>query len=160
MQIPDKGPENSSIGQIGIAAAALFGVSYGIVEAFEQLWVGLVVAVVGSIVLAAFTAIGQELLKKIAPSLAEKIVNSCARRFSGYKSYYLQHAIEFEHRNFDVKGLNTNGEFGLELEQVFVDLSLVPMAPHQASNNPIESLPGRPEIRTPFDLAISGSTKG
>lgn len=141
MQIPDKVPEHSSIGQIGVAAAALFGVSYGIVEAFEQLWLGLTVAVVGTIGLAFFTAIGQQILKKIAPSVADKIIDICSLRGSRYKKYYLQHAIEFEHRTFDVKGLSTQNIYTLELEQVFVDLSLAPKAPHEASNNPIAKLP-------------------
>ncbi|MGI9503022.1 MAG: hypothetical protein ACR2RE_08210, partial [Geminicoccaceae bacterium] len=55
--------------------------------------------------------------------------------------HYLRHAIEYEHRNFDVKGLSTQNIYTLELEQVFVDLSLAPMAPHEASGNPIENLP-------------------
>ena len=43
------------------------------------------------------------------------------------------------HRNFDVKGLTTQGVFALELEQVFVDLGLELQAYDRASADPLRS---------------------
>lgn len=63
---------------------------------------------------------------------------------SGHRMRYLQDII-YQHRHFDVKGLSTQATFTLELEQVFVDLSVAPTAPHQASADMIRKLP--PELR-------------
>ena len=51
-----------------------------------------------------------------------------------YQQTYLSH-LSSRHRNFDVKGLTTQGV--LELEQVFVDLSLEPQAENRASADPL-----------------------
>jgi hypothetical protein len=60
--------------------------------------------------------------------------------FSGYKKRYLQHLI-YQHRSFDVKGLSTQGVYTLELEQVFVELSLVSKPAHQTSADPVRNVP-------------------
>ena len=52
--------------------------------------------------------------------------------FLRYRRRYPQDVI-YQHRNFDIKGLTTQSAFTLELEHVFVDLSISPIAPHQAS---------------------------
>ncbi len=57
-----------------------------------------------------------------------------------YRRAYLNHLIYY-HRNFDVKGLTTQNIYTLELEQVFVELSITPRTLHQASTDPIRSLP-------------------
>lgn len=46
-------------------------------------------------------------------------------------------AIHFQHRTFDVKGLNTQGAVSLELDQVFVQLALNPEDPNNISSNPL-----------------------
>lgn len=58
------------------------------------------------------------------------------RSRSDYQEYLL-----YKHRNFDVKGLTTQGIFTLELEQVFVDLGLGPQARHRMSADPIRPMP-------------------
>lgn len=163
MQILDKNVEQSETGRINDAIIAIFGKdAQVVVEQLKPLWEwgGLTIALIVVACLFIFTTLGKELLKKVAPSLADKIINGCTRLISGYKNYYLRHAIEFEHRTFDVKGLSTQNIYTLELEQVFVDLSLAPKAPHEASYNPIENLPenlqkGRHSIWSYLDMGNS-----
>ena len=76
---------------------------------------------------------------------------------SRHRQRYLQDVI-YDHRNFDVKGLSTQAAFTLELEQVFVDLSLASIAPHEASADMIRKLPkelreGRHQI---WDFLLAG----
>ena len=57
-----------------------------------------------------------------------------------------------------MKGLSTQATFTLELEQVFVDLSLAPIAPHEASADMMRKLPkdlreGRHQI---WDFLLAG----
>src|SRR5260370_127549 len=51
----------------------------------------------------------------------------------------------YEHRNFDIKGLSTQSTYTLELEQVFVELSVDPSTIQDASNDPLQLVkqPGR-----------------
>src|SRR5438876_113293 len=53
-----------------------------------------------------------------------------------YGSYYARF-LTFQHRDFDIKGLSTQSIYTLELEQVFVDLSIDPKPIHQVLSNPI-----------------------
>ena len=57
-----------------------------------------------------------------------------------YRKQYLDY-LSYRHRNFDVKGLTTQGTFTLELEQVFVHLSLGPQSSFRASTDPIRPMP-------------------
>jgi len=54
-------------------------------------------------------------------------------------SYYRQYKrfFYYEHRDLDVKGLSTQGTFTLDLEQVFVELSIDSKPPHRASADPL-----------------------
>ncbi|MCP4423512.1 MAG: NACHT domain-containing protein, partial [Chloroflexi bacterium] len=58
------------------------------------------------------------------------------------RNQYLEN-LSYQHRNFDVKGLTTRGTFTLELEQIFVDLSLGPQTSRRASTDPIRPMPKR-----------------
>ncbi len=53
---------------------------------------------------------------------------------------YREH-MRHRHRFFDVRGLNTQGIYTLELEQVFVELTIAPRPAHEASTDPIHALP-------------------
>lgn len=144
MQIPQSPVEKAEPGMVGDVITALFGKDvYTVLKQLEPVleWGGVAVALIAGASLFVFTALGREILKKVAPSLADNIISGTTRFFSRYKKYYLQHAIVYEHRTFDVKGLSTQNIYTLELEQVFVDLSLAPKAPHEARGDPIEKLP-------------------
>ncbi len=56
---------------------------------------------------------------------------------SRYRKYYCQY-LYYQHRDFDIKGLTTIGTYTLELDQVFVELSIDPTTPKQMSPNPIQ----------------------
>src|SRR5436309_4143418 len=90
------------------------------------------------------------LLSEIWNRLKEKWLAAIAQRIdyqvqglvSGYRRKYLEHVF-YECRNFDVKGLSTQGTYALELQRVFVELSVDAQPLHEVSRNPIPSLPPR-----------------
>ena len=53
-----------------------------------------------------------------------------------YRKKYLEY-MYFRHRNFDVKGLTTQGVYTLELSRIFVELSIAPRNSQNVSNNPL-----------------------
>ncbi len=57
-------------------------------------------------------------------------------------SYY--DSLIYQHRSFDVKGLTTQGVYTLELENVFVDLALVPQQRQRASSDPLRTISKQP----------------
>lgn len=58
-----------------------------------------------------------------------------------YKEEYFR-VLHYQHRNFDVKGLTTQGVYTLELEKVFVDLALAPQSRGaRVSADPLRSVP-------------------
>ena len=68
---------------------------------------------------------------------------------SRYRKRYLDH-LQHRHRTFDVKGLSTQGIYALEIEQVYVELTVDPRQAAEASPDPISKpLPaGRHNIWT------------
>jgi energy-coupling factor transporter ATP-binding protein EcfA2 len=55
---------------------------------------------------------------------------------SRYRRRYLEH-LQHRHRTFDVKGLTTQGIYALEIEQVYVELTIDPRHADKASSDPI-----------------------
>jgi hypothetical protein len=55
---------------------------------------------------------------------------------AGYGRRYARH-LYYKHRTFDVKGFSTQGKFALELEAVYVDLSVDPASAGAISQDPI-----------------------
>ena len=80
----------------------------------------------------------QKLESKWVDRVADWIDMHLLSLFSGYKKRYLQHLI-YQHRSFDVKGLSTQGIYTLELEQVFVELSLMSKPAHRTSTDPFRT---------------------
>jgi predicted NACHT family NTPase len=60
--------------------------------------------------------------------------------FSKFRHRYLEYMV-YQNRVFDVKGLTTQGPYNLELEKVYVQLSVDPTPIHEVSQNPIQKLP-------------------
>jgi NACHT domain/Sulfatase-modifying factor enzyme 1 len=79
---------------------------------------------------------------KVWAKLEPRAVDACAgwieatsrEVFSRYYRYYRQQTI-YVHRGFNVKGLSAQGPHALDLEHVFVDLSLDPKTVGDASGN-------------------------
>lgn len=65
------------------------------------------------------------------------------RRERIYRRNYYE-TLNYQHRNFDVKGLTTQGTFTLALQQVFVDLALVQQSRNaRISSDPLRSVAAR-----------------
>ncbi|MGA2490888.1 MAG: NACHT domain-containing protein [Anaerolineales bacterium] len=86
------------------------------------------------------TKVWQKLEGKWADQLADKIDLTMQTIFSGYRRRYLEYLV-YQHRTFDVKGLSTQGPYSLELDKVYVELSVDPTTIHGASFNPLQNLP-------------------
>ena len=109
----------------------------------ETVWIRMILTIFGevTVLLAGFAAkVWQKLegrwVDRVAAWVDAKVVSFAP----GYVKRYCQHLI-YRHRNFDVKGLTTQNAYTLELEQVFVDLSIATRPAHQASSDPIRPLP-------------------
>ncbi|HSS48506.1 MAG TPA: NACHT domain-containing protein [Thermoanaerobaculia bacterium] len=84
--------------------------------------------------------VGEILAKRWAERLAGLLDRNLQIFFSRYLRRYLLW-IFYQHRDFDVKGLTTQGIYNLELEQVFVDLTIEPKPAHATSADPIRPMP-------------------
>lgn len=73
------------------------------------------------------------LVDKVAFGIQDRIERASS---SAYEAAYFQHLI-YRHRTFDVKGLGTQGTYTLQMEQVFVDLSIVPQPAHNVTSNAV-----------------------
>ncbi|MGD9100727.1 MAG: hypothetical protein PVF45_09630 [Anaerolineae bacterium] len=72
--------------------------------------------------------------------VAEGVDSGLLRFAPRYHKRYLQHLI-YRHRDFDVKGLSTQGTYTLALERIFVELSIAPQPAHKTSADPIRAVP-------------------
>jgi hypothetical protein len=72
--------------------------------------------------------------------LAEEIDRWVSSLVSGAHRRYFK-LLFYQHRDFDVKGLSTQGTYNLELEHVFVDLTIEPKPAHATSTDPIRHIP-------------------
>ena len=104
-------------------------------------WLVLAIVYEAVVIILGFVGkVWQKLESKWVDRVAEWIDAHLLSLFSGYKKRYLQHLI-YQHRSFDVKGLSTQGIYTLELEQVFVELSLESKPAHQISADPFQNVP-------------------
>lgn len=148
----------------GLAIAPLAG---GFTEwAQSNPWPASVLLLSWEACLAVF-AFGQEVWAKVRPNLVDRTANALTfwidSLLSRYRKRYLRYVI-YQHRNFDVKGLSTQATFTLELEQVFVDVSVAPIAPHEASADMLRKLPpslqeGRHQVWDFLQAFGKGSSK-
>ena len=86
------------------------------------------------------TKVWQRVETKWADRLGDWIDLSMQALFSGYRNRYLEY-LTYQHRSFDVKGLGTQGPYNLDLETIYVQLSVDPNSAHGVSSNPIQNLP-------------------
>ena len=87
-----------------------------------------------------FTKVWEILNARWAVRCADWLEGLLSDIFSGYRKRYLKHLV-YRFRDFDVKGLSTQGTYALELGTVFVELSVVPQSPQAVYLNPIQSNP-------------------
>ena len=103
------------------------------------IWVLLVVVV------SLFTPVFEKQRTRLSDAINERL----NRFVPGFHKRYCHH-IYHRHRNFDVKGLSTQGIYTLELQQVFVDLKIAPQTLHTASTDPIRKK--RPDEREAYPI--------
>src|SRR5690349_838276 len=72
-----------------------------------------------------FTKVWQQLEQRLIDRLTNKIDVSISYILSDYKRKYFKY-LRHRHEIFDVKGLTVQGPFSLELDSVFVELSVAP----------------------------------
>lgn len=108
--------------------AALFFRDHRVLAALGGELLVLVTAFIGKV----WDKLEAEYIDYVAKWASPKIAALITR----YRARY-RRSIYFQHRTFDVKGLNTQGAFSLELDQVYVDLGLSPEAPHKVSADPL-----------------------
>ena len=86
--------------------------------------------------------------REIWKRLGNNLLDFCAERFkflatslvSGYARKYRNHVF-YHCRDFDVKGLSTQGIYSLEMKRVFVELSVVPHQADTRGHDPVNAFP-------------------
>jgi energy-coupling factor transporter ATP-binding protein EcfA2 len=91
------------------------------------------------IILSFFTKVWQRVESEWVERVAIKMNTRFQTFVSRYRKRYLQHLF-YQHRTFDVKGLTTQGIYTLDLEQVYVELSIAPQALSQMSVDPVHTI--------------------
>lgn len=86
------------------------------------------------------TKVWQQLEVKWVNRVSEWLDVRFLSYLSGYRRRYLEY-VRYQHRSFDVKGLNNQGIHTLELENVFVQLRIDATSPQNTTTNPIAPAP-------------------
>jgi len=86
------------------------------------------------------TDVWSKLRSRWVDRLVDPIDHAVQAVVSRYHRHYLKW-IFYRHRDFDVKGLTTQSTYNLELEQVFVDLTIQPPPPGGTPADPIRPFP-------------------
>jgi hypothetical protein len=88
----------------------------------HSIWKTALVAVVSVVV-----AFGKAVWSHLEPDWAKRVATAIDQfvtiRLAAYGERYTRH-LYYQHRTFDIKGFPTQGKFALELENVYVDLSV------------------------------------
>ncbi|MBZ0281405.1 MAG: NACHT domain-containing protein [Anaerolineae bacterium] len=107
----------------------------------QNIWqaLGLMVVYGGVVIVVGLvTGVWDRVKPEIINGAADAILSRMGKRGNHkFRKTYLEYLI-YRHRTFDVKGLSIQGPFSLELEKVFVDLSISPES--RPSGNPIPAL--------------------
>ena len=120
---------------IGVPGAAAFKFADTISKNPWQAFAIALLYEIGIVALAFLRKVWQHLEDEWSKGTADWVNNLVKKQWFSYKRYYARF-LTFQHRDFDIKGLSTQSIYTLELEQVFVDLSIDPKPMHQVSPNP------------------------
>jgi energy-coupling factor transporter ATP-binding protein EcfA2 len=98
----------------------------------------------------ALTSIVLPLLVGFAPLLFQKAAEA-EKRETGFKSVFRSRdfkkkyftLLRYQNRDFDIKGLSTQTDHTLELEQVFVELKLQTQVAHRTTSDPLQLIPAK-----------------
>ncbi len=92
---------------------------------------------VGVLIVSIVSKVWEQLESNWVRLMAEWIDIRVQGLLSRYHRYYCEYLI-YQHRDFDVKGLSTQGIYTLNLEQVFVELRIDPKPAHYTSPDPLQ----------------------
>jgi hypothetical protein len=102
-------------------------------------YISIIISIVASVV-----TILKEFYSSPSTSASEKVETVRSQKSRGlfyrFEPDYFR-MLQYQNRDFDIKGLSTQTVHSLELEQVFVDLSLKPQAIHKAAIGPVQNEP-------------------
>lgn len=141
-------PPQGRVPTLALLLVTSVGVPAGLVAVFKE-WIvqypgptlSLLVAYETLVLLAGLvTDIWTRLRSKWVGRLADWVDRWVTTTFSFFRRRYLKWVF-YQHRDFDVKGLSTQGTYNLELEHVFVDLTIEPKPAHQTTADPIRPVP-------------------
>jgi hypothetical protein len=141
---PPSPRSNNWLSTLVLALAAALGVPTAIIGVSthfvtEHPWWSLLITLIFAIVIFAvylIVRIWQRLEGLWLDDIAHLIDYRIRGMFSGYRKRYHNY-LRYQHRDFDVKGLSLQGPFGLELDQVFIELSIDTTMPQQMPTNPL-----------------------
>ncbi len=94
----------------------------------------------GLLIAGLVTDVWSKLRSRWVDRITDYVDHSLQALFSRYRRSYFEW-IFYRHRDFDVKGLTTQGIYNLELVQVFVDLTIQPPPPGGNPADPIRPFP-------------------
>jgi energy-coupling factor transporter ATP-binding protein EcfA2 len=137
---PPSSRSNNWLSTLVLALAAALGVPTAIIGVSthfvnEHPWLSLAITLVFAIIVFIVYLI-VKVWQKLESRLIDSIAEAVQSIFSGYHKHYHKY-LGYQHRDFDVKGLSLQGPFGLELDQVFIELSIDTTMPRQMPTNPI-----------------------
>lgn len=95
---------------------------------------------IGVFILWFFSKVAEKTMERWVGRSVDSLDNWFQSLVSGFHKKYFRHLI-FRHRDFDVKGLSTQGVFTLDLERIFVELTVSPQAYHLVSSNILSTSP-------------------
>ncbi len=140
-------PASKSMEKLGWAAAILglpgtaAGLWSGWVHEHSVLAVVLLALYEGLLAVFSFARkIGSELLARRRARLIDWLDQSLGRKLARFDRRYREFVLETQ-RFVDQKGLATIGPYTPQLDEVFVELWLVPRSPHQVMSDPLADVP-------------------
>jgi hypothetical protein len=107
---------------------------------FQNPWHGILVSFLYEVAVFGFgfaAKIWSRLESRWVDSAADWLDRHLRSLLSHYEGRYMQHIV-YAHRYFDVKGLTTQGAYALEMEQVFIELTVAPESPNATSSDLLE----------------------
>ena len=139
--------------------ALLAGALWSTVARHPVAAVALLLGYEAVVALAAFGArVVGDLRDRWARRVAERIDRTARRHVSRFERQYRTEVVLSRNRFVDLKGLATRGDYTPGLEEVFVDVSLVPRPPHQALADPLAGTAepvGPPAAPPPAQSAVA-----
>lgn len=127
-------------GWLGRARWPITAASAGLTTAAVAAWrPDAVGAAVGAVAVGAVTfatRVAAELQDRWVPRATDRIDVALRRRFSRFDRRY-RHHVARAHRFMDLRGLGTQSPTTPRLDQVYVDVGLLPSAPHDVTADPI-----------------------